>query len=442
MRKVIALLLTAVFCVSVISCAAINDFMLDRHAIAFAAEKQSTNYDDLKDKDFLAFLEKLQSFSARLTAQIGEGYGNSGNFVISPISVCMALSLACECATGETRQEILDAVGVTYEEVNKYAGKLYAYANVEYMQSNGITKDKQVVAYQSLNNSIWLDDSIEFIEHGVNKLATDYNCDVFHASASNGEMGRLIKKYIYNKTNGLINGDVNLPDNTIFVLMNTYYLKEIWNEFGNNLSFAADPVNFQNGDGSTVRTKLLKGYYNNGKVYDGENFTSFFTATEHNFKIYFFLPDEELSARSIFTEENINTVLDTTDWGHVDDENRQLHYTRVLFPEFKAEFDADIADVLSKSFGIKSLFDINTCDMSNIVDGPVECAGVYHKVSLIVNKKGIEGASVVYIPGAGAAAPPPYEKVYHDFIIDRDFGFVITDRNGTVVFSGIINTID
>jgi serine protease inhibitor len=80
--------------------------------------------------------------------------------------------------------------------------------------------------------------------------------------------------------------------------------------------------------------------------------------------------------------------------------------------------------------------------MSNITSEPVCCEGVIHKVSLTVDKKGIEGAAVVYIPGAGAAGPPPYEKVYHDFVVTGAFGFVITDTYGTVVFSGVINILD
>ena len=80
--------------------------------------------------------------------------------------------------------------------------------------------------------------------------------------------------------------------------------------------------------------------------------------------------------------------------------------------------------------------------MQNLIEDDVYCQGMMHLVELEVNKKGIEGASVIYIPGAGAAAPPPYEKVYHDFVVDKAFGFVLTDSYGTVVFSGVINEID
>ena len=114
----------------------------------------------------------------------------------------------------------------------------------------------------------------------------------------------------------------------------------------------------------------------------------------------------------------------------------------MFFPEFEADFDEDIKDVLSNDFGIEQLFDPNSCDMSNVSVESVYCEGVFHKVDLTVDKKGIEGAAVTYLPAAGAAAPPEYEKVYHDFVVGRAFGFVITDSYGTFVFSGVINELD
>ena len=441
MKRIIALALICIMCFSFFSCANIIDWSLERHAIALSAEAKETSYQDFKDENFTAFLEKIQDFSVRLTDKIAHEYGKTENFAISPISIYMGLALACECSAGETRQEILDAVGVTYEEVSKYTSTLYAYANKEYLQYN-LVAQKQVVAYQTLYNSIWLDNDVEFVEQGVQKLANEYNCDVFQTSFKSGEAKKLIKRYIYNKTNGLIDGDIDLSPETYFVLMNTYYLKEIWNELGTNLSFTSESINFQNTDGGIKSTKLLMGYYNEGKVYRGDRFEAFFTITEHGFKIYFIVPDDEWSISQVFTEENINTVLDIKDWGYVDDENKQLHHTRVFFPEFKAEFDNDISDLLSEDFGIKQLFDRNACDMSNVSVSPVYCEGVFHKTSLTVDKKGIEGAAVTYLPAAGAAAPPPYEKVYHDFYVDRAFGFIICDPYGTVVFSGVINTLN
>lgn len=441
MKKLIALTLVIVTCFSLFSCARIIEWQLEKNAIAFAAEKKELTSEIRNSDEYKAFFQKFEVFSAQLTAEMTQKYGKDDNFVISPISIYMGLALAIECATGDTRQEILDAVGVTYEEVSKYTRGLYANANREYIKRVA-TGNKKIVAYQTLNNSIWLDKDVKFVEEGVNKLASNYNCDVFQTSFKSGEAEKLIEKYIENKTKGLIDADVDFSPETYFVLMNTYYLKEIWNEFGDSLDFTSERYNFKNTDGSSEDLRLLKSYYSNGKVYTGEKYSSFFVATEHGFKIYFFVPDDESRVSEVFTTENINAVLSMSDWGYVDDANRQLHHTRVFFPEFDTDFDEDISGVLSEKFGIKRLFDPDACEMSNISENDIYCQGFMHLVKLKVDKKGIEGASIVYIPGAGSAAPPPYEKVYHDFIVDKAFGFVITDPYGTAVFSGVINEID
>jgi serpin B len=143
----------------------------------------------------------------------------------------------------------------------------------------------------------------------------------------------------------------------------------------------------------------------------------------------------------VFTTENIHTVDSLADYGYRDKENRLLHHTRVFFPEYKASFNGDIADTLMEEFGIEDLFDVDKCDMSNITDETLVCEGVVHKTYLEVNKRGIEGAAVTYLPNAGDAGPGEFEEVYHDFIVDRAFGFILTDAYGTVLFSGVINNI-
>ena len=247
MKRIIAFLLLCALVVSSSSCS----LLLDTHAVALAYEPKAVDsyHDYYKDEEYKAFIEKIELFSAKLTASVCAEYGQSDNIVISPLSIYMALSLAIECAGGETRQEILDAVGVTYDEVNKFAQNLYGFANIEYSQPN-IVGIEQTVARQILTNSIWLDDSVSFIREGVDKLASEYNCDVYQSSFKSGEAERLINRYIESKSHGLLDGDVKFSPETYFVLMNTYYLKEIWNEYGDKLEFAPNSFGFQNTDGS------------------------------------------------------------------------------------------------------------------------------------------------------------------------------------------------
>jgi serpin B len=119
-----------------------------------------------------------------------------------------------------------------------------------------------------------------------------------------------------------------------------------------------------------------------------------------------------------------------------------MHYTRAIFPEYKADYDDDISDILKNDLGIRTIFDENRSDFSGITDTPAYCSKVIHKCSLDVNRKGIEGAAVTIVALDGTSGPlEEYEKVYHDFVVNRAFGFVITDSYGAVLFSGVVNGI-
>ncbi len=437
MKKILALLLVVAMCVSFSSCMP----NLKRYSVQFADEKIDVSLADMRNEEYIAFLEKLEAFSSKLTASVYGNLSKNQNFCISPVSVYMALAIACEGSDGETRQQILDAVGVTYDEVAAFTKYLYAFRNREFEYENTFGS-KQVSAYEQLSNSIWLDDSVVYRSDCVNTLASQYNCDVYSASFKSNTASKMINQYIEYKTHGLIKGEAQFSDDTAFAIINTFYLKEIWNDLGKSLTLTLEYYDFLNSDKNTVKTQLLKGYYSQGRVYEEEKFSSFYTQTEHGYRIHFIVPADNANLGDIFNEETINKILSLDDYGYVDDENRQLHNTRVFFPEFDASFSGNIAGILEESFNITDLFDKEKCDMSALIASPVYCNNVIHKCRLNVTEKGIEGAAVTVVPGATSPAPPEYEDVYHDFIVNKCFGFVLTDAYGTVLFSGAINSLD
>ena len=438
MKKFISLILAITMCLSLSSCA-VNP---DDYSLAKADEATTVKYTDAKQDGYEEFLDKLDAFAAKLTYEVYADSDKQTNVCISPVSVYMALALATECANGETRDEILNAVGVTYDEVKNFTKVLYAFSNREYYYTN-MMNDKKILAFEELANSIWVDREITLKEEGISNLASNYNCDLFSVSFKTGEGEKVINAYIKDKTHGIIDGDVELSPQTLITLINTFYLKEVWNADGDELSFTDKTYDFKNADGSVTNTKLLRGYYFEGNIYEGEGYTSFYTSTEHGFDIKFIVPTDGHTLEDVFTSENIYNINNLGDYGYIDEENKLLHHTRVFFPEYKASFDGDLAKILKNDFGINDLFDFERCDFSSVTDEQLACDGVIHKCSIDVNDKGIEGAAVTVMPMCGAAGPlDGYEKVYHDYIVDRAFGFIITDSYGSVLFSGVVNSVE
>ena len=438
MKKIISLILILSMCFAFSSCA-VNP---ENYSLALAAKAMEVKHSDSQQEGYEEFIDKLDAFAAKLTYEVYEESNKQTNICISPVSVYMALALATECASGETRDEILNAVGVTYDEVKNFTKVLYAFLNREYYYTN-MMGNKKVLAFSELANSIWADKSINLKEDGINDLASNFNCDLFSVDFKTSEGKKVINAYIKDKTHGVIDGDVELSPETLITLINTFYLKEVWNEDGDELQFTHKAYDFINADGSVTNTKLLQGYYFNGNIYDGDSYTSFYTRTEHGFDIKFIVPTDGHTVEEIFTSENIYTINNLGSYGYIDEENKLLHHTRVLFPEYKAAFDGDLAEVLKNDFGIERLFNFDECDFSGVTDEQLACDGVIHKCSIDVNDKGIEGAAVTVMPMAGAAGPlEGYVDVYHDYIVDRAFGFVITDSYGAVLFSGVVNQVD
>ena len=438
MKKIISLILILTTCLACFSCS-VNP---EKYSLALAAKAIEVKYSDAKQEGYDEFIDKLDAFASKLTYEVYEDSNKQTNICISPVSVYMALALATECAGGETREEILNAVGVTYDEVKNFTKVLYAFSNREYYYIN-MLNNKKILAFEELANSIWVDKNTTLKEDGINNLANNFNCDIFSVNFKTGEGEKVINAYIEEKTHGIIDGDIELSPETLITLINTFYLKEVWNEDGDELEFTDKAYDFKNADGSVTNTKLLQGYYFNGNIYKTDAYTSFYTRTEHGFDIKFILPTDGHNLTEVFTSDNIYNINNLGDYGYIDEENKLLHHTRVFFPEYKASFDGDLADILKNDFGVNKLFDFDQCDFSNVTDGQLACDGVIHKCSIDVNDKGIEGAAVTVMPMCGSAGPlEGYEEVYHDYIVDRAFGFVITDSYGAVLFSGVVNSVN
>ncbi len=445
LKKAICTLLILAISLSICSCTDLFGVNTDNYAVALASNKKDVG-NNYRTPEYLIFEEKLSDFSARLSEQLCLKFSTDNeNLCFSPISVYMALALAVECSGGETRAQLLRALNMSYDEVRQFTEVIYSVCNKEYYYNQVLTEKKKISAFSELNNSIWLDDSVMIDRDSANALAKNYNADIFGVNFKNGEADKVIKQYINDKSRGLLDGDVRMLPETVFVLLNTLYLKEIWNDMGRELKKTDAIYEFENTTGNTENTYLLESDYSAGKAYAKENYLSFFARTQHGYQLHFILPNEGVSAKDAFTENNISEILAITDYGSVDDEHRQIHYTRVLFPEFDAEFDRDINSVLEENFGIIDMFSEDDADFSALhYDYPYNlyCDKVVHKTAITVDAKGIEGAAFTAVVGAGDSGPPPYEKVYHDFIIDRAFGFILTDRDGTVLFSGVVNEID
>lgn len=430
--RVFALLGAAAVCAGLASCKNAGKSTL----LGSPAKVTSFTYSESKTDGFIALNESAESFADAFTARAVAEYGGD-NLVVSPISVYSALAMAAECADGSTREEILSAMSVDYELLRSEFLNLY----------RSVLKETDTAKIK-LINSVWVNESVPIKSTGVEALSEGYGAYSYYADFTNdNEAANLaVQHFVKEQTNGLIDADFDLAKNTYFALINTLYFKDNWNLDGSKLSLTDERYSFKNSDGSTTETNLMNGYYNSVRAYEGENFTSCYTTTYSGYRLMFIVPKDGFEVADVMTEENLAEAKGA-DYSGFDDENMVSYHTRCVFPAFTAESDLKIKGIL-QDMGIEELFDKdNGADLSNMFDTEDDTVlyspEVTHIAKLEVDRRGIEGAAVTVIPANGESGAPDleYMDVYLDFLVDRAFGFVITNNYGTTLFAGTVNAV-
>lgn len=382
-----------------------------------------------KQQGFLDISRSAETFAAALAPAAYEEYDKSVNFAVAPVSVYMALSLAAECTSGETRNEILSSLGITYEQLQSDFQNLYRSLLIEYDTGR-----------LAIGNSVWLNESTQFNQNCINALSEKYFCYSYAANFFNDNKNAnlAVRNFVKEQTRGLIDNDFKLSADTIFTLINTLYLKDTWNILGNDLDLTNQDYSFI-GQKGEQKKRFLIGSYKAGRAYSTDSFSAFYTSTFQGYQLRFFVPAEGYTIGDIFTAENIALVNSLKDYNGVDEINKIRYYTRCVFPEFKASYDCDVKGILQNKFGISSLFSQNRCNLSTLIKSEKAfCSEIRHITNLSVDRKGIEGAAVSAIIGPTSPGPDEYTKVHQDFIVNKSFGFMITDKYGATLFSGVI----
>ena len=410
--------------------------------LAKPARAEELHYSEYKQEEFVAFKVIAEEFSAKLVEGIYKRSDKDDNLSVAPMSVFMALLLVSECASGDTKTEILNALGVSENAIDSHLPTLYRALNVEY-ESVGIASTPTTGLLKT-TNSIWIDKGVSYKKSCVDMLANNYYCYPYQADFKNKNAlaNYAVRSFVKEQSNGLIDEDFKISDETLFTFINTMYLKALWNAYGDKIPLTTESYNFVERSGEVETTKLMKRGFIEGRAFEGETYTSFYTTTYDGFKLKFLLPKENYTIDDVFTAENIFEANSVTDYDSIDEEKMEQYFTRCFFPEYEAECDENISRILMEDFGINSLFDWGRCELNELTDEKVVCAKVQHITELSVDRRGIEGAAVTHIPGAGAPGPGPYTRVELDFIVDRAFGFIITDKYNTTLFAGVVNEID
>ena len=288
-------------------------------------------------------LSALEGFTGTSTALALAGEGNG---VYSPVSLWFALAMLAETVDGDSRQEILDALGASdLEQLREWADVLWHDLYLD----NG-------TASVLLGTSLWLNEGMNFRQETVDALAEHYYAGSYQVPMGADEADDALSAWTAERTRGLIGSDGKVlettPD-TLMVLASTLYVMGRWNtEFQpeNN----TDDV-FTAADGTEQEAEFMhrieNAYFLSREGYQAASLHS--SAGE----VVFVLPDEGVSPRELLADPEFLGSLD------VYGDDGVYGEVQWSVPKFDVGSDLDLKSTLA-GLGITSVLDTKTADFS------------------------------------------------------------------------------
>ena len=410
--------------------------------IATAANAEFRNYDFDKKGNYLDFKNKVINFSSTFSDKYNSFYTDE-NKIFSPLSVFLCLGMLSQCTANDSSQEILDFFDIDNSLLVENYKYLFELQNKYKLGNN------QKVITEETTNSIWIENNFEYKKDALINLANNFYADSFHMDFINNPLNsaKIIQDYIKDKTRGLI--DISLEqyisDLTRLVILNTLYMKDLWNEEGFDLNETKDLKEFVNSDGSHKNTKLNISYYFHGKPISTEKYSTFHVFSDANFELRFIVPQEGYKATDMLRKDILSEIHSIKDFTPTENEGKIVNKTKVYFPSFESSSNVDLKEMFKQTTNVKSIFDPLVSDFSAIsAKEDLVCSALVHAAKLKVNRKGMEGAAITVAIG-DATSPGPNDEIeyrYFDFFVNKAFAYELLDSNGYPLFVGTVDKLN
>lgn len=347
------------------------------------------------------------------------------NYMFSPLSIKMALALAANGANGDTKAEILSAMGI--DDLDTFNTQAKALIDT-YSQSD--------VVKLEIANSIWMNVSnsggMQFSDTYKKSIADFYRGEVF--DVTNETAVDEINNWVNEKTHGKI---TSLVDNSDFwtFLANAVYFKGKWQSpFSENATKKATFTD-RNGTKSQIDFMNKTGYYNYFEN-DGMQIIElpYSNREEH------FSESGEYQGTDVYEDLSVSMFLLLPKEGRITDAEQILKttplqsvYVDLSIPKFKTEYSVSLMDIFAE-LGMKTALDKDTADFTAMYEeGNMWISDGIHKTYINVDEQGTEAAAATGIAG-GATSVPPQPILFQ---ADHPFTYIIRDNNsGEILFMG------
>jgi len=369
------------------------------------------------DQTSKSLLQADKIFSFDMLKAIEQAEDDQTNYMISPLSITLALAMTLNGADGTTKEAIEDVLhvnGLSIEEINKSYEKLIIAL---------LSIDPEVV--MEIANSIWYRNTFSVLPDFLDINQTYFNAEVSALDFTDPNAKSQINQWVSDKTHEKITEIVDRiePDDIMF-LINAIYFKGIWTYQFEEQNTANRP--FYQADGSVlgeVPTMQIKGDFKYGRT-DTYEVLELPYGTG-NYSMLVLIPGTGFSCNDLIQE------MDQTSWDALLNNLYVRNELEVYLPKFKFEYEKELKDILA-NLGMGVAFTTGANFSKIHPTAPLAITAVKHKTFVEVNEEGTEAAAVTSVTVSLTSIQPPNE-----FRADHPFLFAIRENStGAIMFIG------
>lgn len=337
------------------------------------------------------------------------------NYILSPLSLNIALGMVLNGADGQTRQEILNTLGYEGIESNEINESYHQLINkLPHIDSN-------VTNFTA--NSVWVKKELEVKDPFIDNLKKYFSAEVFTRDFTNPAVAGEVNRWANKNTKGKIDNVIDTiePEQVLF-LINALYFKGDWKTI------------FPESNTKKDKFYGLSGVTNQDFMHVTAEFpylqNEYFSAAELSYgngeyAFIAILPNKGMTGE-------ILSRLSYDSWA----EMTSSFYPRkmeVILPKFTLETDMQLNEVIqkmgiSRAFGEDAEFDEISEEEELSIDF------INQTVFIGVDEKGSEAAAVTNV---GFRITTDAITITPQFKLDRPFLFAIVEKStNTIQFFG------
>lgn len=366
----------------------------------------------LKTSEAKAIVKKNNQFAFDFFKEVSN-YETKDNFMVSPVSLSLALGMTYNGSEGETKLAFDRTLNYTSSliEINQFnknlIGKLSNSADGSVME---------------IANSIWIREGLLVKDDFVNLNKDFYSAEVQNLDFSNPVSIKTINRWVSNKTYGKITSIIDkINQQDVMFLINAIYFNANWKyKFESEKTKSTTFYKVKN---ETIQVKMMN-RTENVEHFQNELMSSIVLPYLHDkFSMVILLPKENKSTNDIIAElnsENWNIWL----------ENHTPLKISISLPKFKLSYENKLnEELIGMGLGIAFSDRANFSEISNM---SLQISEVLQKTFIDVNEKGTEAAAVTSVGVVTTSLPR-----LNVFKANKPFIYVIKENvSGSICFVG------